>query len=60
MLTSYLLVSQSRLQSLACSVSCYRSNGSKGLNWGVDFAGGTEIMLGFDSDVESKELSGSQ
>lgn len=29
---------------------------SKGLNWGVDFAGGTEIMLGFSDDVEAKEL----
>ncbi len=28
----------------------------RGLNWGVDFAGGTEVMLGFSEDVDPKEI----
>ena len=28
----------------------------KGVNWGVDFAGGTEVMVGFSQDTESKEI----
>jgi SecD/SecF fusion protein len=28
----------------------------RGLNWGVDFAGGTEMILGFQKDVEVKEI----
>jgi protein-export membrane protein SecD/preprotein translocase SecF subunit len=42
---------------LVVSVAVLGMSFSKGLNWGVDFAGGTEIMLGFDKDVESKEIS---
>lgn len=30
---------------------------SRGLNWGVDFAGGTEVMVSFATDVEADELS---
>lgn len=29
----------------------------KGLNWGVDFAGGTEIVIDFEQDVDSAEIS---
>ena len=42
---------------LFLSVTVLGVSASKGLNWGVDFAGGTEIMLGFNKDVESKDLS---
>ncbi|MEZ4743928.1 MAG: protein translocase subunit SecD, partial [Bdellovibrionota bacterium] len=28
----------------------------KGVNWGVDFAGGTEVVVGFDKDVEVGQI----
>ena len=39
------------------SVSVFLVSATKGLNWGVDFAGGTEIMLGFSEDVQADELN---
>ncbi|MDB2447375.1 protein translocase subunit SecD [bacterium] len=41
---------------LIASLAVLGMTATKGLNWGVDFAGGTEIMLGFDENVEAKEL----
>ena len=41
--------------SLAATLMCLVVIGttmSKGLNWGVDFAGGTEMVVGFDAPVE--------
>ena len=29
---------------------------TKGLNWGVDFAGGTELVIGFEKDVDSDDI----
>lgn len=29
---------------------------TRGMNFGVDFAGGTEVMLGFSQDVQSEEI----
>lgn len=31
-------------------------SGIKGLNWGVDFAGGTEMIIGFDQSVSGSQL----
>ena len=42
--------------SIAIALAVIAGGAIKGLNWGVDFAGGTEIMLGFDEDTDANEI----
>ncbi len=42
--------------SIAIGLGSILVGGVKGLNWAVDFAGGTEIEVAFSKDVSSKEL----
>ena len=41
---------------IALSVVVLIAAGSRGLNFGVDFAGGTEVRLAFSQDVEADEI----
>ena len=42
--------------SILCVVSVLGVTFSRGMNWAVDFAGGTEVLIGFDSRVETNKL----
>lgn len=41
---------------IAISLAVLGMGISKGLNWGVDFAGGTEVMVEFAQNVEANEI----
>ena len=37
-------------------VAVIATTGVKGINWGVDFAGGTEVIIGFDAAVDGNDI----
>lgn len=39
-----------------CAVVIFISGGFKGMNWAVDFAGGTEVEITFQKEVESQAI----
>lgn len=44
------------IAAMIIAVAVLVSTAGKGLNWGVDFAGGTEVIIGFDAAVNATDL----
>ncbi len=48
---------QATVAAFALGIVVLGTTFSKGVNWGVDFAGGTEVLVGFEKDVESSKIA---